>query len=51
MNFNEAKKSKPSSNFLTSPTGGAGGKMNFEDNDFYESLNYSKFGSQLPQQL
>ena len=50
MNFNEAKKSKPSSNFLTSPTG-AGGKMNFEDNDFYESLNYSKFGSHLPQQL
>ena len=47
MNFNEAKKSKPSSNFLTSPTG-VGGKMNFEDNDFYESLNYSKFGSHLP---
>jgi hypothetical protein len=51
MNFNEAKKSsKPSTNFLTSPTGG-GGKMNFDDNDFYESLNYSKFGTHLPSQL
>jgi hypothetical protein len=47
MNFNEpVGKSKPPSNFITSPK--ALGKNGFEDNDFYESLNYSKFGSQLP---
>jgi hypothetical protein len=43
MNFNEPKalKTLPSSNFLTSPTGAKG--PGFEDQDFYESLNYSKF--------
>lgn len=45
MNFNDTnkQKSKPSSSFLTSPI--AGTKPTFEDQDFYESLNYSKFAS------
>ena len=43
MNFNEpANKNKPSQNFITSPKNGKNG---YEDNDFYESLNYSKFAT------
>ena len=52
MNFNESgkPKSRPGSNFLTSPMAGA--KSAYEDHDFYESLNYSKLGNQFvsPQQ-
>ncbi len=46
MNFNEPSsiaKSRAGSNFLTSPMAGA--KNAYEDHDFYESLNYSKFGN------
>jgi len=44
MNFNEPKaamKTLPNSNFLTSPK-----TSGYEDQDFFESLNYSKFAQQ-----
>jgi|LauGreDrversion4_2_1035121.scaffolds.fasta_scaffold264565_2 hypothetical protein len=45
MNFNDSTKAKsrPGSNFLTSPM--AGNKNAYEDHDFYDSLNYQKFGN------